>query len=271
VADISGRAPRDPPNFTRRTVLVLVDDFNLATIAALRYARGLRPTSLRAVHFVIDTAKADKLRAEWLRADRGIPLDLVDCPDRRLPRAAAELVARETAEEGTFVTVVLPRRSYPALLGRLLHDQTADKIARVVSRIPRSAATIIPFDVEARIDVLHERKANRAAMASGAPDPNVREHERPPVRPGVTPIGSLTGAGRATVEGRVNSLEIRPVEESCVLKLRVADETGEVTALFYGRTQIPGLEPGGMVQLQGRVGVQEHGIVMINPTYVLLR
>ena len=54
---------------------------------------------------------------------------------------------------------VLPRRSYPPLLGLLLHDRTADKIARVVSRIPRSAATIIPFDVTARVEVLHERQA----------------------------------------------------------------------------------------------------------------
>src|SRR5260370_31312775 len=38
----------------------------------------------------------------------------------------------------TLFRSVLPRRSYPPLAGRLLHDQTADKIARVVSRIPRS-------------------------------------------------------------------------------------------------------------------------------------
>ena len=69
-------------------VLVFVDEFNLATIAALRYAHGLRPTVLRAVHFVIDQERADELREEWLRADRGIALDLVDCPDRRVARAA---------------------------------------------------------------------------------------------------------------------------------------------------------------------------------------
>jgi len=266
---ISGRKAPDPPNYTRRTVLVLVDEFNLATIAALRYARGLRPTDLRAVHFVIDTERADELRDEWLRADRGIPLDLVDCPDRRVARAAGELVAKEAGEPGTYVTVVLPRRSYPALLGRLLHDQTADKIARVVSRIPRSAATIIPFDVEARLDVLHERQAGRAVRPA-KPNAKLREHDRPTVRPGVTPIASLTGNGKATVEGRVHSIEIRPVEHSCVLACEVADATGEITALFYGRTHIPGVEPGIMIQLRGRVGVKDTGTVMVNPAYELL-
>ena len=267
--NIGGRKPPDPPNYTRRTVLVFVDEFNLATIAALRYARGLRPTDLRAVHFVIDQERANELREAWLRANRGIPLDLVDCPDRRLTRAAAELVTEEACEPGTHVTVVLPRRSYPPLLGRLLHDQTADKIARVVSRIPRSAATIIPFDVEARLDVLHERQARQGAKAS-APDAKIRAHEQPAVRPGVTPIGSVARNGRATVEGRVHSLEIRPVEHSCVLACLVGDATGELTALFYGRTNIPGLEPGSMIQLRGRVGIKDAAAVMVNPAYELL-
>ena len=267
--NISGRKAPDPPNYTRRTVLVFVDEFNLATIAALRYAKGLRPTEFRAVHFVIDTDRAKELREAWLRADRGIPLDLIDCPDRRLPRAAGELVAKEAGEPGTHVTVVLPRRSYPALLGRLLHDQTADKIARVVSRIPRCAATIIPFDVEARLDVLHERQVKKGVKAP-APETKIREHERPAVRPGVTPIGSVARNGRATVEGRVHSLEIRPVEHSCVLACQVSDATGELTALFYGRTHIPGLEPGSMIQLRGRVGIKDAAAVMVNPAYELL-
>jgi amino acid transporter len=266
---LGGRKPPDPPNYARRTVLVFVDEFNLATIAALRYARGLRPTELRAVHFVIDQQGADKLRQDWLRATRGIPLDLVDTPDRRLTRAAAELVAREACEPGTHVTVVLPRRSYPPFLGRLLHDQTADKIARVVSRIPRSAATIIPFDVEARIEVLHERQAGRSVSVP-PPDAKILEHDRPAVRPGITPIASAAGNGRATVEGRVHSLEIRPVGNSCVLAFEVTDATGDITALFYGRTNIPGVEPGSMIQLSGRVGAQDGGTVMINPAYELL-
>jgi len=268
--NIGGRKPPDPPNYTRRTVLVFVDEFNLATIAALRYARGLRPTDLRAVHFVIDQERANELRDAWLRADRGIPLDLVDCPDRRLTRAAAELVAEEACQPGTHVTVVLCAMSFPPLLGRLLHDQTADKIARVVSRIPRSAATIIPFDVEARLEVLHERQATQNVKVAPA-EAKIRQHERPAVRAGVTPIASVSRNGRATVEGRVHSLEIRPVDHSCVLACQVVDASGEITALFYGRTHIPGVEPGSMIQLRGRVGIKDADAVMVNPAYELLQ
>ena len=167
------------------------------------------------------------------------------------------------------MTVVLPRRSYATLFGRLMHDQTADKIARVVSRIPRSAATIIPFDEQARIEVLRERQAVGKAKAP-ALAANGHGHERPALRPGITPMASAAQNGKVTVEGRVHSIEIRPVEHSCVLACLVTDATGEITALFYGRTHIPGVEPGSRIQLHGRVGIREPGTVMINPAYELL-
>src|SRR6202522_3438382 len=153
----SGVVPNQP-NYSRRVVIVFVNDFDLSTVAALRYAKSLRPTTVRAVHFVIDTAQAERLRAAWL-PDRNVSLELIDCPDRRLTRAAADLVSHEAEMPGTQVTAILPRRSFSPLLGRLLHDRTADKIAGVVSRVPNAAATIIPFDVQARIGYLQQRQA----------------------------------------------------------------------------------------------------------------
>ena len=266
----AGRPP-DPPNFTRRTVLVLVDDFDLAAIAALRYARSLRPTALRAVHFVIDQQRADQLLQQWPRADRSIPLDLVDCPHRRIERAAGELAAKEACQPGTHVTVVLPRRSTRPLLGRLLHDRTADKIAGIVSRIPRSAAMILPFDVTARVEVLHEHQAvPNGKVKPAQADADIRDHHPVPMPPGVIPICALTGYRRATVAGHVHTVEYRPVEGSSVLACTVTDASGELTALFYGRTHIPGLRPGSNVQLRGTASITSTGTVMINPAYELL-
>jgi hypothetical protein len=283
---ISGRQPPPLPHYARRVVLVFVDSFDLATLAALRYARSLRPTTMRAVHFVIDGARAGKLRQDWSRADRGVVLDLVDCPDRRLGRATAELVSAEVAIPGTHVTVILPRRGYSPLLGRLLHDRTADKIARVVSRIPRSAATIIPYDVRSKLAGLHDREAAAHAVA-GAPltapqaervaattgparKAGVGHYERPVPPVSVNPIGSLAQPGRAIIEGRVRTLEIRPVRGSCVLAATVTDSTGELTALFYGREHIAGVQPGTKIRLTGTVGIRAGVPGMINPNYELL-
>jgi amino acid transporter len=358
------KKPPEQPNYPHRTVFLLVDSFDLATLAAMRYARSLRPTTLRAVHFVIDTAEADMLREEWTRADRGIALDFIDCPDRRLSRAAAELVSAEAAGPGTHVTAVLPRRSYSPLLGRLLHDRTADKIAAVVSRIPHCAATIVPFDVRNRLEVLRTRQGNgmtgkamapattgtpasdgktapgakaardekapvtgavttpgdgqaapadtaSGAVATGAgeagredgdpaaPSPpaaatrgllpgrrnrqrrgegtpgtakadQASSYERPAPSPGVKPIGSIQAPGRATVEGRVRAVEIRPVERNSVLACEISDSTGDLTALFYGRSHIPGIICGSRVRFRGSVGIRDTGPIMINPAYELL-
>ncbi len=333
---ISEAQPPPPPHYGRRTVFVFIDGFDLATLAALRYARSLRPTTLRAVHFVIDSVQADKLREKWTRADRGIPLDFIDVSDRRLTRAAAELVEREVADPGTHVTVVLPRRSYSALLGRLLHDRTADKIAAVVSRIPRSAATIIPYDVESRVRVLTEHHQAKMAGADGEVDQQLMTDEaqiadqhggngegrrkrdplagklaaagqtvnggngdgpngdgpnatgqsgtapgeaapgeaagdgQPAAVPSVRTIGSLSGPGRAVVEGRVVVVEIRPVEQNSVLACEISDSTGTLTAMFYGRSHIPGIVCGARVRLRGSVGIKDGHSVMINPAYELL-
>jgi len=298
--------PPPTPNFPRRTVFLFVDSFDLATLAGLRYAKSQRPTTLRAVHFVIDTSQADLLREEWTRAGVDVALDFIDCADRRLARCAAQLVSGEAAQPGTQVTVVLPRRSYSALLGRLLHDRTADKIAAVVSQIPNSAATIVPFDVRSRLEVLQARQAAKERTAAGAagldgasrpggappasvavaepgPDgtgpeqtpPSVptsehHSYDRPTPPAGVSPIGSLDKPGRATVEGRIRAVEIRPVERSSVLAADVADSTGDLTAMFYGRSHIPGIICGARVRFRGQVGIRNGGPVMINPAYELL-
>ncbi len=189
---ITENQPPPPPHYSRRTVFVFVDDFDLAAVAALRYARSMRPTSIRAVHFVIDSVRADKLREKWMRADRGVPLDFIDVSDRRLLRAAAEMVEQEVSDPGTHVTVVLPRRSYSALLGRLLHDRTADKIAAVVNRIPRSAATIIPYDVESRVRVLQERQA--ATVAAGTLDASALDAADQHIRSGEAAVAAKHAA-----------------------------------------------------------------------------
>ena len=343
--------PPTPPTYSRRTVYVFVDEFDLATLAGLRYARSLRPTSLRAVHFVLDSAEAARLREDWLRANTGVVLDFVDCPDRRIARAAAEMVQAEALLPGVGVTAVLPRRTYSPLFGRLLHDRTADQIAGVVSQIPHAAATIVPFDVGSRVESLTARahakaaaaaasaegqdgarpdgagregqdKAARsqalaasvaeaakaeepapadggepgapgddediraasgtgAAPAQGSPTPPgadydaadaeaVARYNRPVPSKQATPIGRLPRRGRAIVEGRVHAVEIRPVEHNTVLACEVVDATGQLTAMFYGRYHIPGLDPGAKVRLMGQVGVRDREAVMINPAYELL-
>jgi len=72
------------------------------------------------------------------------------------------------------------------------------------------------------------------------------------------------------VAGRVHTVEFRPVEGSSILACVITDTSGELTALFYGRTHITGLRPGSNVRLRGTAGITSTGAVMINPAYELL-
>ncbi len=132
-------------------VVVLVARLDMATARALQYARTLTPDDLRAVHFDIDSKEARELEEEWGRLGLArLPLDIIECPDRRLGRAAIELVADATLDGDTECTVLLPRRSYSRVWQRVLHDRTADKIASVLSQVPHVAATIIPYNLPGR-------------------------------------------------------------------------------------------------------------------------
>ncbi|WP_329310462.1 APC family permease [Streptomyces sp. NBC_01262] len=138
---------RDSPRWRRHIVLVLVDSFDLAALEALRYARELRPDEVRAVHIVVDEPRARRLRERWeASAAISVALELVDCPDRRLERAVAELAVR-TADADTAVTFLLPRRTYPTVLGRLLHRGTGESLTKALDELPNVAVTILPYVV----------------------------------------------------------------------------------------------------------------------------
>ncbi|MBR7829229.1 amino acid permease [Actinospica sp. MGRD01-02] len=292
------------PTLTRSTVLVLVDSVDLAVVKALRYARSLRPVELRAVHLMIDSKHAEHLRRRWdasIAAD--VPLEVIEVPDRRLRRAAAELAARTHDETGTEVTIMLPRRAFH-ITSRLLHDHTADKIASAVSRLPHVAAMIVPFDVVEAIEEMSESSAEgnagkvtrggRAKPGHGAKAPHadqavpvrrtkkmlldaecVIEEDQPATgastehRPPIA-VRDVRWRNRATLEGRIRSVYVGPVSGSPALEAELYDETGGITLVFLGRRAIPGIEPGAKVRVEGMVGETEGYLAMTNPSYRLL-
>ncbi len=140
---------------TRSVVFVLVDRLDLAVIKALHHARNLHPTELRAIHFSIDDRQAELLQRSWDASHAAdVPLEVIDCPDRRLNSAVADLAARATANGRAEVTLLIPRRAYGRLIGRLLHARVGDAIAQAASGLPHVAATIVPFDVRQAIEDL---------------------------------------------------------------------------------------------------------------------
>lgn len=266
----------------RSTVVVLVDSVDLAVIRAIRYAHTLRPTELHVVHFVIDSAHAADLRSAWdAQPGLDLSLELVDCPDRRLPRAALELTERLVAEgASTQVTMLLPRRSYGAFLGRMLHDRTADDIAAAVSTVPGAVATIVPYDATKPPRLLRRRKSGSGPAQPSVVLPRADEYSGNDAKT-AAPAGVMDQRNHvaiqnaehrqtAVVEGRIRSVEVSPISGSPALRCELVDETGGVTLLFYGRRSIAGIEPGVQLRAEGRIGTYKGHLAIANPLYSLM-
>jgi amino acid transporter len=289
----AGALPAKMPHYPRHVVLVLVDRLDLAVIRALRYAGSLRPTDLRAIHLMIDSQVGDELQYDWISRGLGdrVPLDLIECPDRRLVRGASQVALRTVIQEQAEVTLLLPRRSFRRLSQRLLHDRTADRIAAAVARIPHVSATIVPFDTTLTDDaeerlIAHQHKAAAEPALAMAEAPtittasiaapsitalNVPEQtsDHRPTRSGVTPIGSMKWKQQVTIEGRVKVVQVGTAAGKS-LEAQVFDDTGGVRLLFFGRTHIPGITPGALVRATGRIGEYKGHLALANPRYELL-
>jgi hypothetical protein len=268
-------------SIARHDVTILVDNVDLATVGAVRYARSLKPHKIKAVHFVIDDRHAEDIQQAWAESEalEDIQLELIDCPDRRIANSAVDYAIRKTEKPDVELTLLLPRRSYSRFLGRLLHDQTAEEIAAPISQLKRVVATIIPFDVNnitsGKSVVIHEeheapKEAAKTPIAAPAaradmpftPVSHYAEH--------ITPIGKIEWRKRAHVQGRVTSVSTAPRGSAPTLQVEVWDETGGITLNFLGRREIAGLEVGMEIRAEGMVGEEDGTLVILNPSYELV-
>jgi amino acid transporter len=257
----------------RHVVVVLIDRIDLATARAIQYSRTLMPDEIRAVHFNIDQRRAEELSERWQQVGLArLPLDVIDCPDRRLGRAALELAA-ELADGETEVSMLLPRRSYGRTWSRILHDQTADHIIGIVSQLSHVNATIVPFSVapgieEHRLDLepVGAPKKELVAVRSERPGGRASSGATP-----VTPIADLEWRERALVAGRVKTLRLQPRSEVPTLECVLVDNSGAaITLVFLGRRSIAGIRSGAYISADGMVGKHEGKLAMINPLYELI-
>jgi amino acid transporter len=279
--------PPEAPTLRRHTVLVLVDRLDLATARAIQYARTLNPDELRAVHFVLDTAHAADLSERWSRLGLSrLTLELIECQDRRLTRAALELAAEASADGETEVSVLLPRRAYRGPLARVLHDQTADQMVEVVAQVPHVTATIVPFPVDVALERLHRRRAQAGAEAASRPDradaaPPVGRERAPRERreesllsgldvPGTIPIVEVRPRRPARVAGRIRSVRVQPFAGVPSLECTLDDQSGRILITFMGRRRVPGIEPGARLLAEGVVGTHRGQPAILNPIYEIL-
>jgi Amino acid permease/OB-fold nucleic acid binding domain len=275
------------PILRTHVVLVFIDKLDLAAARAVQYARTLTPDELRAVHFVVDPMHAEELSQAWTELGLSrIALDLVDCPDRRLTRAAVELVARDLADGETEVSVLLPDRKYRGFWKNILHDQTANAFERDISQLPHANVTTVPFhfgphgepeegfgpahDEPERIPAAARRVAPIPEHLAGEPAVHAPSAPAHIGADGTTPIADVRWRQRVTVEGRITTLRVQPARGSDSLECVIEDGTGTMSVVFTGRRQIGGVESGARIRVRGTASIYRNRLAVFNPVYTLL-
>jgi len=272
----------EAPTMHRHVVIVMIDALDMAAARAIQYARSLTPDELIAVHFNLDPIRTADLTEAWPRLGFSrLALDVIDCPDRRLERAAAEVVARHLLDGDTEVSVLLPRREYTRFWHRLVHDRTADSIAKTLAMLPHCNTTIVPFHIEnlatdlpelVLADVANDAssitngaKAAKAAKKKAKPPTGIDLDF--PVPADRTTIAELGFRQRATVAGKVYAMRVQPWSGVAALELTVVDETGALLIVFFGRRNLSGVSTGTRLVIEGMVGEHRGTMAMLNPIY----
>ena len=266
---------------------VLVDRLDMATARALQYARTLHPDELRAIHFALDPLASQQLEDEWRRLGLSdFPLDIQECEDRRLTRAALELAAETVADRRTELTILLPRRIFASGWQRLLHDNTAETIATAVGHLEHVNATVVPYQLaggwwsnrrewrrrndEGAPPTHGQRAADKAADRERAARALSHREAFGERARGTVPIGDVQWRQRVRVAGRVRSVRVQPRAGTSNLECLLSDDSGILLLVFQGRRRIPGIQPGARLVVEGMVGDWARRQAILNPDYELI-
>ena len=222
---------------------MLVDALDVPAAQALQYARSLLPDDLMAMHIDLDPIRTTDLVEAWGRLGyTRFPLEVVDCPDRRSDRTAAEFVARELLGGDTDVTVLIPRRVYQRYWHRLVHDNSANTLAKALSGLPNCTVTFVPYLMGSR----EGEAALVAPLARRRCPPNGGATAVPTA--GSVPADSTAGNGLADVAhrehvrvtGKVRSVKVQPLRGTPTFELTLVDDSGALSVVFFGRRSIAG-------------------------------
>jgi amino acid transporter len=127
----------------RVTALVLAADASLATLRALDYARTLHVDEVRAVSIALSSTARERVERSWRETGLRVPLTVMDAPFRDLGAPLRRAVREVTSDDDARCVVILPelvvRKRW-----RLLHNQRAFFVKRVLLFEPRVALTSVP-------------------------------------------------------------------------------------------------------------------------------
>jgi amino acid transporter len=146
VADVTavGLGPRALPQ--RLCARVLVSNAHAAALRAVDYVKTLGVDDAQAVFFAFDDEQARRLRTDWKVNGFDLPLEVVEAPYRDIGDPLLRYVRGLTEDGETLALVVMPE-VVVAGWRRLLHNQRALYVKRLLLFEPNVVLTSVPYQI----------------------------------------------------------------------------------------------------------------------------
>lgn len=123
--NLESESPESYKDPLKHTVILPISGIHRGVIDALRYAESIA-TDVRAVYVEIDAASTEKMRGEWKKWGRGIPLVVLKSPYRSVITPLLHYIDEvEDLMSDDIMTVIIPEFVAAKWWQQALHNQTA--------------------------------------------------------------------------------------------------------------------------------------------------
>ena len=276
--------------------IVLVSKLHLPTLRALAYARATRPAHLEAITVDVDDAETARLKEEWEKAGIPVPLTVVTSPYRDITQPVVAYVKRLRLESPRdIVTVFIPEYVLGHWWEQLLHNQSALRLKARLINMRGVVVASVPYQLRSSQAQWHADPLSRPAApvtAPAAPRPaagdgslldrlstsreDLQTEEMQAemevaqaALPGCVPISQTKHREVVDVTGTLRTVTLRPRGPSLTMEADLWDGTGNITLVWLGRRDIPGIEPGRRILVHGRLATIKGEPTIFNPQYEL--
>jgi amino acid transporter len=137
---------RAPAAERRRTVVITpVSGTNDASLRAIDYALALHGDETRGLSVALDAQDAKRLRAAWEYESLPLPLDIVESPFRDIGGPLLRSIREVTADPDAVCVVVMPELIVSHWWERILHNQRALYLKRLLLFEERVILASVPY------------------------------------------------------------------------------------------------------------------------------
>jgi amino acid transporter len=273
--------------------IVLVSKLHLPTLRALAYARATRPARLEAITIDVDEGETARLKQEWEAAGIPVPLTVISSPYRDITQPVVAYVKRLRLESPRdIVTVFIPEYVLGHWWEQLLHNQSALRLKARLLNLRGVVVASVPYQLRSsqsqwQSDPLSRPAAPAAAAGVPAGDGSLLDRlstsreelqaaemqaeteAAQAVLPGCIPIAQTRHRSVVDVTGTLRTVTLRPRGPSLTMEADLWDGTGNITLVWLGRRDIPGIEPGRRILVHGRLASIKGEPTIFNPQYEL--